>query len=261
MTGVPVFLLTDFGLQDTYVGQMKAVLLARAPGCLPVDLTHAIPPQDVAAGRRKLAEAMPYLPPGSVVLAVVDPGVGTLRRPLAVRAGELSAIGPDNGLLTPLLTQEGSSVRAIDPEAVDAVTLSSTFHGRDLFAPAAAMLAAGAPLGALGSPVADPMLLPGDPLPERTRDGWCGQVISVDHFGNLLTNLAPHHVAGARRLELRGGRTVAIVGTYGDVAKGDLAALIGSNGKLELARNGGSAADLTGMKIGDPVWITDETTS
>ncbi len=261
MSGVPVFLLTDFGITDTYVGQMKAVLLARAPGCLPVDLTHAIPPQDVAAGRRQLAEALPHLPDGSVILAVVDPGVGTPRRPLAVRAGELSAIGPDNGLLTPLISAEGARVRTIDPEAVDARGLSSTFHGRDLFAPAAALLAVGAPIEAIGPPVDDPVLHQGDPLPERTRDGWCGQVLSVDHFGNLLTNLSAHHVGGARRLELRGGRTVNIVGTYGDVAEGVLAALIGSNGKLELARNGGSAAEFTRVKVGDPVWITVESSS
>ncbi len=255
MVPVPVFLLTDFGLRDTYVGQMKAVLLARAPGCQPVDLTHDIPPQDVPAGRRALADALPHLPPGSVLLAVVDPGVGTTRRPLAVRAGEIVAIGPDNGLLTPLLVAEGAAARAIDPESVGADALSSTFHGRDLFAPAAAMVAAGAPLEALGPPVVDPVL-DTDPLPERTRDGWCGQVLSVDHFGNLITNLAPHHVGGAARVEIRGGRTIRVVGTYGDVGPGDLAALIGSNGKLEIARNGGSAAQLTGMAVGDPIWVS-----
>ncbi len=258
MTGFPVFLLTDFGIEDTYVGQMKAVLVSRAPGCSPLDLTHAIPPQDVAAGRRAFQEVLPHLPPGAVVLAVVDPGVGTPRRPIAVRAGEITAIGPDNGLLGPLLTSEGAVVRAIDPEAVDATALSSTFHGRDLFAPAAALVASGAPVEALGAAVTDPVLLPSDPLPDRTAEGWCGQVLAVDHFGNLGTNLAPHHVGGARCVELRGGRTVTIVGTYGEVPTGDLAALIGSNGKLELARNGGSAALLTGVGIGDPVWVTDD---
>jgi hypothetical protein len=256
MIAVPVFLLTDFGLEDTYVGQMKAVLVARAPGCLPLDLTHGIPAHDVAAGRRALADALPHIPGGAVILAVVDPGVGTTRRPLVVRVGEIVAIGPDNGLLSPLLSREGAVVRAIDPDQVGAGSLSSTFHGRDLFAPAAAMVAAGAPVEALGPPLADPLVTAPDPLPDRTGDGWCGQVLSVDHFGNLITNLAPHHVGGARRVEIRGGRTIGIVETYGDVASGDLAALIGSNGKLELARHGGSAAQLTGMAVGDPIWVS-----
>ncbi|MDP7111158.1 MAG: SAM-dependent chlorinase/fluorinase [Myxococcota bacterium] len=192
---------------------------------------------------------------GRKLLAVVDPGVGTTRRALAVRSGEVAAVGPDNGLLSPLLTADGATVRSIDPELVGAEALSSTFHGRDLFAPAAAMLAAGAPLEALGPVVADPVLIPADPQPDRTKDGWCGQVLAVDHFGNLITNLAPHHLGTATRVEIRGGRIIGVVGTYGDVAAGDLAALIGSNGKLELARHGGSAAQLTGMAVGDPIWV------
>ena len=253
MTAVPVFLLTDFGLQDTYVGQMKAVLLARAPGCLPVDLGHGVPPQDVAAGRRALAEAWPHLPESCVVLAVVDPGVGTARRPLAVRLGSRIAVGPDNGLLTDLVGAAGAAVVALDPDAMGLSSPSSTFHGRDLFAPAAALAASGTPIEALGSPLEDPVRLPSEPAPERTGDGWRGRVVAVDRFGNLITDLRSHHVDGPVAVEIPGGRPVPVVETYADAEAGALVALIGSNGKLEIAVNGGSAAVETGLTVG--AWV------
>ena len=247
----PVFLITDFGLDDIYVGQMKAALLARAPTCLPVDLTHGIAPQDVRGGARAIAESLPHLPGPAVILAVVDPGVGTSRRPLAVQAGELSAVAPDNGLLTPLLRLEGASVHVIDPSAVAATRLSSTFHGRDLFAPAAAMLASGAPIGTLGQPIDDPLQLAAPTGPSRSDDGWIGQVVGVDHFGNLITDLTADHLGdGTASVHLPSGTSLPLVRTYAEVPQGEVAALIGSGGYLEVACNGGSAARATGLGVG-----------
>ncbi len=248
---IPVFLLTDFGLSDPYAGQMKAMLMARAPGCTPTDLTHGIPAQDVHAGARALGESLPFLPQPAVVLAVVDPGVGTSRRPLAVRAGGLAAVGPDNGLLTPLLRRSGARAVELDPVAVEAPPMSATFHGRDLFAPAAAALAKGKGLESIGTLVHDPVMLPAAAGPERVDGGWRVTVTAVDHFGNLITDLGVDRIGEDRvRVTLPDGGTPEFVETYGEVDEGALAALVGSGGWLEVAVNGGSAAERTGLSVG-----------
>ena len=251
---LPIFLLTDFGLQDAYVGQMKAVLLARAPGCVMVDLTHGIEPQDVVGGARVIDEALPYLPRPAVILAVVDPGVGTDRRAVAVRWGDLVGVGPDNGLMESLIAQDGAVVHAIDPRGIGAEAMSSTFHGRDLFAPVAAFLATGGAVEALGPPVDDPVKLDPYPGPTFTLDGWVGRVRDVDRFGNLITDLGrPHLGEGEVTVELPDGARPCLVDTYGEVAKGQLCALLGSGGWLEIAVNGGSAAEETGLGRGAEV--------
>jgi len=249
----PIFLLTDFGLEDTYVGQMKAVLLTRAPDSALVDLTHAIAPQDVRAGARAIDDTLVYFPRSAVILAVVDPGVGTDRRPLAVAVGDLAGIGPDNGVLTPLLRLPGARAFAIDPRKAGASALSSTFHGRDLFAPAAALLATGASASALGDPVADPVVLHRPAGPRPIEGGWSGQVVSVDRFGNLITDLRRDHLGDDPanvQVVLPSGDPVRMVRTYGEVAIGSLIALIGSGGFVEVACNGGSAAAITGLEVG-----------
>ncbi len=254
---IPVLLLTDFGLEDTYVGQMKAVILGLVPGCALVDLTHGVPPQDVVAGARAVGQCLPVLPRPAVVLAVVDPGVGTDRRGLAVRAGGRHYVAPDNGLLTPVLRGDPAATTvALDPDRVAIGPVTRTFHGRDLFAPAAARLAAGEEPGALGDPIDDPLLLPEPPAPVRTPRGYRGRVVAVDRFGNLITNLERRHLGDRPRgLQLRPpwGATLPVVATYADVPEGELAALIGSDGALEVARNGGSAAAEFSLDVGAEV--------
>lgn len=249
----PIFLLTDLGLDDTYVGQMKAVLVTRAPDSQLVDLTHAIPPQDVRSGVRAIDDTLVYFPRSAVILAVVDPGVGTDRRPLAVQVGELAGIGPDNGVLTPLLRLPGARAHVIDPRRAGASALSSTFHGRDLFAPAASLLASGASAADLGDPIEDPVVLAPSPGPRRTSVGWTGRIVSVDRFGNLITDLRRDHLGdepGGVTVVLPTADTVPLVRTYGEVATGGLVALIGSGGFVEVACNGGSAAAITGLDVG-----------
>jgi S-adenosyl-L-methionine hydrolase (adenosine-forming) len=250
----PIFLLTDFGLQDAYVGQMKAVLLARAPDCAMVDLTHGIEPQDVEGGARVIEEALPYLPRPAVILAVVDPGVGTDRRPIAVRWGDLVGVGPDNGLMESLIAQDGAVVHAIDPRGIGAEAMSSTFHGRDLFAPVAAFLASGGDIEGVGPVVEDPVPLDTYPGPTFTLDGWVGRVRDVDRFGNLITDLGRPHLGDAVvTVELPDGARPSMVDTYGEANRGQLCALVGSGGWLEIAVNGESAAESTGLGRGAEV--------
>ncbi len=253
----PLFLLTDFGHDDVYVGQMKAVVLAVAPGTPMVDLTHGVRPQDVRAGARALGTSLAYLPRPCVVLAVVDPGVGTDRRPLIVQAGDLLGVGPDNGLLTPLLRLDGARALAIDQVRVASPgPPSSTFHGRDVFAPAAAALLRGDAVDSIGTPVDDPVRLAPASGPRLDAGGrWLGRVIDVDRFGNLITDLGPEHLTGAVEVRLPDGTELPVVRTYGDADPGRLVALVGSGGALEIARNGGSAAEGTGLNLGAVIQV------
>ena len=240
-----ITLLTDFGTADGYVGEIKGVLFARVAGASVVDVTHDIPPQDVEAGRLTLARVWRRFPPGTVHLAIVDPGVGGDRRALAVESDERALVGPDNGVLSPALLVAGARAVAlpIPPSA------SATFHGRDVFAPAAAELALGRPLEALGTPVHDPVIRR-TPEPHRLPNGGIqGQVISVDRFGNLVTNLV-----GIRSGVVEvSGMTLPLRRTYADVARGSLVALIGSSGLIEIALRDGSAADKLQLTRGNAV--------
>src|SRR5215212_7192244 len=189
----PIFFLTDFGLADTYVGIVKAVILQVAPDARIVDLTHDIPPQDVRAGAFALLTAAPYLPEDAVVLAVVDPGVGTDRRPVAVQAGRRTFVGPDNGLFSWVVDAASKAV-VLDRPRFWLPTVSATFHGRDLFGPAAAHLARGVPLTELGSTVGTIHPIP-FPAVRRHLDthgrvhAAHGEIIHVDRYGNLITSL------------------------------------------------------------------------
>jgi hypothetical protein len=230
-----VSLLSDFGASDVYVGVMKARVLAADPAARLVDLTHAVPPQDVQAGAFHLAQAARWFPRGSVHLAVVDPGVGTARRALAIEGEEAFFVGPDNGLLTAAAGRIKRAVVLPVPKGA-----SSTFHGRDVFAPAAGRLSAGAPLSSLGAPAGRLVALK-RPAP--------GAIVHVDHFGNLITNLTSLEgelVAGAFR-------TRKLARAYGDVAPGEPLALIGSHGFVEIAVRDGSAARALGLRRGDGV--------
>lgn len=240
-----VTLLTDFGTADGYVAEMKGVLLAHAPEAQLVDASHDLPPQDVESGRLALARFWRRYPPGTVHLVVVDPGVGSARRALAVESHALRLVGPDNGVLSPALLLPGA--RAVElPVSAQA---SATFHGRDVFAPAAAALATGAPLESLGLPCDDPIVRR-TPEAHRLADGGVqGEVIAVDRFGNLVTNLIARRGGGVEVA----GRRVPIARTYADAAPGALLALTGSSGLVEIAQRDGSASRALGLGRGAPV--------
>ncbi len=233
-----ITLLTDFGTADGYVAEMKGVILALAPELRIVDATHDIPPQDVELGRLSLARYWRRFPLGTVHLAVVDPGVGSARAAIAVESGGHFFVGPDNGLLSPaLLSRDARVVRLPVPESA-----SRTFHGRDVFAPAAAALATGTPLEFLGEPFPAALVRRTPPARQRADGAVEGQVIAIDRFGNAITNL----VARPGELEVN-GRRLPIVETFAAASEGMPFALAGSGGLLEIAVRDGSAAARLGL--------------
>jgi S-adenosylmethionine hydrolase len=257
-----IALLTDFGLRDPYVGAMKGAILSVCPGAILVDVLHEVEAHDVAAGALALDAAYRHFPEGTVFLAVVDPGVGSGRRPIAVGAGSWLFVGPDNGLFTFVLEADPQArVRLLASPLLQRGPLSPVFHGRDLFGPAAGRLAAGLPLEDVGPVVSDPVRLA---LPRKVRkgDAWTGVVLHVDRFGSLTTNLQEADLdalgQGERdRLEVRlGAAVLPLVQTYGDVAPGEACALIGSSGRLEIAVNRGHADALLGAGAGAAVVVT-----
>ncbi len=241
-----VTLLTDFGASDPYVGIVKGALLRASAKLTIVDVGHDVPPQDVATGAFFVAATIGRFPAGTVHVAVVDPGVGTGRRLLAVAARECYWLAPDNGLLSPLLAGSGEvDVRAIDDEHLGLRAESRTFHGRDLLAPAAAWLAGGRyGFSALGPRIDDPVT--------RAFNAGPSRVVYVDRFGDLITNVDAEAFGDARGVRIA-GRTVPRHGTYGDAAPGALLAYVGSFGLVEIAKNGGSAARELEVGIGAPV--------
>ena len=238
-----ITLLTDFGTADGYVAELKGVLLSAVPDATVVDLSHDVPPQDVECARLAVAR----YPVGTVHVVVVDPGVGSARAALAVRSDDRYLVGPDNGVLSPSLLAAGSRVVSLPVPQM----ASATFHGRDVFAPAAASLALGTPLDALGAAFLDPLILR-TPEARRAPDGAIvGEVIAVDRFGNAITNLlAPR----GGRIQV-GGRDVPIVRTYTDAAAGDIIGVIGSSGFVEVAQREGSAARTMELARGTPVTL------
>ena len=240
-----ITLLTDFGTADGYVAEMKGVLLTQAPAAAVVDVSHDVPPQDVECARLALARYWRRFPAGTVHVVVVDPGVGSPRAALAVESDGRVLVGPDNGVLSPALLFAGARVVAlpVPPNA------APTFHGRDLFAPAAAAVAAGARIDDLGVPFLEPVVRR-TPEPRRLADGGIqGEVITIDRFGNAITNC----------LSLRGGmlevaeRVLPVRRTYADAQPGEVVAIVGSSGLIEVAVREGSAARELGLKRGAPV--------
>jgi S-adenosyl-L-methionine hydrolase (adenosine-forming) len=244
-----VTLTTDFGSADGYVGAVKGVVLARFRGAQLVDLAHELAPGDVRAAADVLARAAPLFPPRTVHLAVVDPGVGSARRGLALLHRDQLYVGPDNGIFDGVLAAgESPAVRALENWGLFRETVSPVFHGRDVFAPIAAYLAGGGDLREVGPAVA-PESLVRLGLPEAEGDARerRGCVVHVDRFGTLVTNLAAPD--GAASVEVA-GRSLPLARTYTDVASGALVALVGSSGKVEIAANGSSAAALLGAAPG-----------
>lgn len=258
--GTPIItLLSDFGLEDGYVAGMKGVILSRCPQARIVDVTHQVPPFDIRSGSYVLKTVFDAFPPGTIHLAVVDPGVGTDRRALAVKLGcGRILIGPDNGLLSWVLgTRSDWESRSLEnPESWQPV-LSHTFHGRDLFAPVAAHLACGLPFDLLG-PACSPQAVSWIRA-ERRGQQLQGEVVHVDHFGNLITNITLEDLGGPEeaarwRLTIPGIVTLeTLQRTYGDLAVGEAAAIIGSSGHLEIAVNQGSAAGILSVATGTKV--------
>jgi S-adenosylmethionine hydrolase len=269
-----ITLTTDFGLADAYVAAMKGVILSLNPAATIVDITHQIRPQQVAQATFLLAQALPYFLPGTIHVVVVDPGVGTAREALALATPEMLLVGPDNGVLSAALPEE-TRQRAWPrpdagevelPEGYRAVTLrrrrymrkpvSATFHGRDIFAPAAAHLSLGVRLEALGPAARKVRALP--PFRARRRpDGTLeGRVLHVDGFGNLITDVRAEDVSTGRvEVSIGGQRIEGLAHTYEDAP--DLKALVGSTGYLEVACRGGSAAYRLGVDVGAAVLVTE----
>ena len=256
--------LSDFGLEDHYVGAMKGVALSICPDAVLVDIVHQIPPHDIEAGALALAAAYRAFPAGTVFVAVVDPGVGSSRRALAVEANGYRLVAPDNGLLTFVIRHDGACLREIRSARLFRPDVSSVFHGRDIFAPVAAHLAAGLALDDVGPVVTDPVLLSFGG-PRHLEDGSLGgRVIHVDRFGNLVTNIAETDVAamleaseasaGDVMVEI-GGERVALAHAYSAVAAEEGLALVGSSGFIEIAVNGGSAARRLSATKGSPVEV------
>jgi S-adenosyl-L-methionine hydrolase (adenosine-forming) len=264
-----VVLLTDFGTADGYAAAMAGVVGTGAPRCVVEHASHDIPPGDILAAALALSRYAELYPRGTVHLTVVDPGVGTHRRALAATIDGRHYVGPDNGILT-LVLRTAKQVDIVDVSHAlsdDDAHVAPTFHGRDIFAPAAARLARGEPLETLGPAILDPILLD-LPEPERTADEVRGEVIQVDRFGNLITNVPAHwlrELAGDSHRAAGGARPLAVgVGdadagplrrTYGDVAPGSVVALIGSLDLLEISVRDGNGARALGATRGTRVVV------
>jgi S-adenosyl-L-methionine hydrolase (adenosine-forming) len=247
-----VTLLTDFGTADGYVAALKGVIAAIAPAALVEDAAHDIAAGDIHGAAWALAGYWRLYPPGTVHLAVVDPGVGSSRAALALHVDGRFLVGPDNGVFTHVLHGAAdASVVSITASAFIRASVSATFHGRDIFAPAAAHLAAGVPLDRLGPAVHEPVLLP-LAAARRSEGVATGTVVHVDRFGNLITNIPAAWVAGGAAVRI-GGRVVPLRRTYADAAPGDLLALEGSRGMLEVAVRDGSALVVLGAAAGTAV--------
>ncbi len=259
-----VALLTDFGNRDHYVGAMKGAILSVCPQAVLVDIAHELPPHDVLAGAFALAAAHATFPAGTVFLAVVDPGVGSERRGLALEAGGYRFVAPDNGLLGLVLARyPDHGLHALANARLFRARVSATFHARDVFGPVAAHLALGMPLEDVGPPVVDPVPLPLAPVARVGAHEWEASVIHVDRFGNLTTNMAEAELdsiaqstgADGQVMVKIEGAVLPLAHTYSDVPPGEACALVGSSGLLEVAVNQGDASRLLGAGRGAPVRV------
>ncbi|MFN6477731.1 SAM-dependent chlorinase/fluorinase [Nostoc sp. DedQUE07] len=253
-----VTLLSDFGDRDVYVGIMKGVIAQINPRLTVVDLTHQIPPQDIKAARFSLMNAYAHFPLGTVHLAVVDPGVGTKRRAIAVEFAQGFLVGPDNGIFSGVLNQ------SLAIAAVELTNLnywrtpqpSKTFHGRDIFAPVAANLASGVPLKQLGQEI-DLVSLVNLDIGDckQTTTGVVGCIQYIDHFGNLVSNIPASYVQGKSWYVQVAGLSVSGCETYSEVKVGEIIALVGSHGWVEIAINCGDAHSQLQIDLQDPLEV------
>jgi S-adenosylmethionine hydrolase len=256
-----ITLTTDFGIKDGNVGVMKGVIWGIAPQAHIADLSHSIAAQNVREAALILARSAPFFPPGTIHVVVVDPGVGTDRRHIAARLGTQYFVGPDNGVITMLLERaeaEGWSVEIVHTDTREywLAEISHVFHGRDVFSPIAAHLANGVPLQMLGAPIHDPVRLV-LPRPLRTSTGWQGEVLHIDHFGNISTNIMKEQLGEPASIQVRlcGVNIDGMVRTFGERQPGDLVALYGSTGNLIVSVVNGDAARRINAVIGDLVEV------
>jgi S-adenosyl-L-methionine hydrolase (adenosine-forming) len=258
-----ITLMTDFGIKDGNVGVMKGVMWGICPDASISDLSHMIGAQNVREAALVLARSAPYFPKGTVHVVVVDPGVGTSRRPMAARLGDWFYVGPDNGTISMLLERAEREDWALEFVQLDKrtywlPTVSFVFHGRDIFSPVAAHLAKGVSLTELGSAFSDPVRLQ-LPKPLRTKDGWSGEIIHIDHFGNISSNIRAENLGEAMkhkeniRVRLKGMEINGMVDTFGERSPGELVALLGSTGNLIVSVVNGDAAARLGVKVGDGI--------
>lgn len=252
-----ITLTSDFGWEDAYVGMMKGVILSLAPSARLVDLSHDVPPQNIEAAAYLLSSAVPYFPRGAVHLAVVDPGVGSARRPLLVTTPQASFVGPDNGLFSFVLDEPGAQAWVLDRPAWWLPHPGNTFHGRDVFAPVAAHLANGVPSNELGSPIEDAVRL-APRVPEQAPDGaLVGHIVHVDHFGNLISNIPAAWLGeGCWYCDIAGRRIEGPRPTYAAVQPGQPVLLVSSNGTAEIAVREGHAARQLGIRVGAQVRLS-----
>jgi S-adenosylmethionine hydrolase len=256
-------LTTDFGNKDGFIGTLKGVIWSICPSAQIADISHEISPQNVLAGAFALWRAYPFFPEETVHVAVVDPGVGTSRRPIAAHLGTYTFVGPDNGLFTPMFedaekngwrleTVHLKEAKYFRPE------VSATFHGRDIFAPVAAHLANGVPLANLGPAILDPVRL-SMPKPEKTTRGWLAHVTVIDIFGNCTTDLPAAVLTERERItfHLRGHEVRGLAASYGHEQPGELIALVDSENYVEIAVVNGSAALKLGAQVGELVEVVE----
>jgi S-adenosylmethionine hydrolase len=253
-----VTLTSDFGTSDGYVASMKGVLLSLSPDSRLIDISHDVPPHEILPTALIIEATVPYFPPGTVHLVVVDPGVGSARRALAVAARGHYFVGPDNGVFTPFLAEdESADVVIIEEERFRLKPYSSTFHGRDLFAPAAAHIARGADYRALGPSFDGAVKFPW-PRPELSDDKLVGTVLHVDHFGNCITSIRESDLPGGWETYYVNGGEVEfgpLRRHYAEVVSGAPLALVNSMGRIELAIAQGNAAVALGIGTGDRVVV------
>ncbi len=252
-------LLTDFGTQDGFVGVMKGVIWKIAPKVQIADISHKIQPQNIMQAGQTLARVFPYFGDGTVHVSVVDPGVGTRRRAIIAQIGTQFCVVPDNGLVTASILSADEKHLPIKFVHLDNPDywlhdITSTFHGRDIFAPVGAHLAAGIPLDELGTPIDDPTLLD-LPKARKTEKGWEAHITLIDHFGNIRTDLRTEEIKGEIDTHILGHKIEGIIKSYAHRSIGDLVAVEDSEGYLEIAIVNGNAAESLGAKIGDLVEV------
>ena len=254
-----ITLTTDFGTLDHYVGAMKAVMHGIAPGCRFIDISHEIPAQDVMAGAWVIRNSAFLFPENTVHLVVVDPGVGTERKPIALKIGQQFFVGPDNGIFSLLLEDHSfKAVELTNPQYWNS-DLSTTFHGRDIFAPVAAHLSKGVDLSNFGDRLTD-LVTYKWAIPIADKDGIQGWVLHIDRFGNLVTNISKElidEVIGGRKVKIYVGNTILdeIRDTFAAVPEGEALAYIGSAGTLEVAINKGNAREMLGVHKGASISV------
>lgn len=251
-----ITLITDFGHRSPYTGIMKGVISAINPDARIIDISHEVSPHDIREGAFILLTSYSYFRPGTIYIVVIDPGVGGRRRGVVFSAGDYYFVGPDNGVMS-WGAKDSGEVSAFElniesryfPEKV-----SSTFHGRDIFARASGHLSSGVPIKDMGDEIDDPVILP-FPDTRRIGDEITGEIIYIDDFGNLITNISTGELCGIKEINVRGVKIGGLSKTYGDVDMGELLSLISSSDFLEIAVNQGSAREMTGAWVGDEVRV------